>query len=247
MQRRAERPARVGAMRSMAKAGKVRTWNSTVGKKFIMGLSGLLLIGYLIIHLAANLLVFAGDGGRMLNRYAYTLHQLGPILVVLRIALATLFISHIISGIRVVIQNRKARSQRYAMASSKGGPSKMTPASRWMAITGLILLVFVPSHVWMFSLGPYYETVIDGVVMRDLYRLVVERFKDPAIAFSYAIVMLFLCLHLAHGFWSALQSLGALNRRWLPVAYTVGVVLAVALAGGFFILPLYTYFFIPWP
>src|SRR5690606_28377827 len=73
--------------------------------------------------------------------------------------------------------NRKARSQRYAMASSKGGPSKMTPASRWMAITGLILLVFVPSHVWMFSLGPYYETVIDGVVMRDLYRLVVERFE----------------------------------------------------------------------
>lgn len=235
-------------MHSMAtdrmKFGK---WQTTVGKKVIMGLSGLLLIGYLMIHLAANLLVFAGDGGRLLNLYAHTLHQLGPILVVLRILLATLFISHIVSGIRVVIQNRRARSSRYAMSASKGGPSKMTPASRWMAITGLILLVFVPSHVWMFSLGPYYETVIDGVAMRDLYRLVVERFKDPAIAFSYAAVMFFLCLHLAHGFWSALQSLGALNRRWMPVAYTVGVVLAILLATGFFILPLYTYFFVPWP
>lgn len=222
-------------------------WDTSLGKKIIMGLSGLLLIGYLIIHLAANLLVFAGDGGRLLNLYAHTLHKLGPILTVVRILLAALFLSHIVSGIRVVIQNRKARSSRYAMAASKGGPSKMTWASRWMAITGLILLVYVPTHVWMFSFGPYYETVIDGVAMRDLYRLVVERFKDPALAFTYAAVMLFLSLHLGHGFWSALQSLGALNRRWLPVAYTVGIILAIAIAGGFFILPLYTYFFIPMP
>jgi len=222
-------------------------WDTTLGKKVIMGLSGLLLIGYLIIHLAANLMVFAGDGGRMINRYSHALHQLGPLLTIARIILAVLFISHIISGVRVTIRNRKARSSRYEMAASKGGPSKMTWASRWMAITGLILLVYVPTHVWMFTLGPYYETVIDGVVMRDIYRLVVERFKNPVTAFSYAAVMLFLCLHLAHGFWSALQSLGALNRRWLPVAYTVGVVLAVLIAAGFFILPIYTYFFIPLP
>nr|MBO2485392.1 succinate dehydrogenase [Bacillota bacterium] len=222
-------------------------WDTTVGRKVVMAASGLLLIGYLIIHLAANLMVFAGDGGRLLNRYSYTLHQLGPLLWIARILLATFFLSHIISGIRVVIQNRRARSSRYAMAASKGGPSKMTVASRWMAITGLILLVFVPTHVWMFTLGPYYETVIDGVPMRDIYRLVVERFKNPVTAFSYAAVMLFLCLHLAHGFWSALQSLGALNRKWLPIAYTVGIVLGVLIAGGFFVLPIYTYFFIPMP
>lgn len=231
-------------MISMAKIGK---WQTTLGKKLIMGLSGLLLIGYLIVHLTANLLIFAGDGGRLYNLYAYTLHQLGPILVVLRILLAALFLFHIVSGIRVVIRNRRARTTRYALTASKGGPSRMTPASRWMAITGLVLLVFVPLHVWMFSLGPYYETVIDGKPMRDLYRLVVERFNEADVAFSYAAVMLFLCLHLAHGFWSALQSLGALNRRWLPVAYTVGVILAILLASGFFILPLYTYFFIPVP
>lgn len=233
-----------GMAKSVTQAGK---WQTTLGRKVIMGLTGLLLIGYLVVHLTANLLVFAGDGGRMLNLYAHTLHQLGPLLFVARVALAALFLFHIVTGIRVMIQNRKARSNRYSMSASKGGPSKMTAASRWMAVTGLVLLVFVPSHVWMFSLGPYYETVIDGVPMRDLYRLVVERFKDPVIAFSYAGVMLLLSMHLAHGFWSALQSLGALNRRWMPVAYTVGVILAILLAGGFFILPLYTYFFVPLP
>ena len=97
----------------------------------------------------------------------------------------------------------------------------------------------------MFTLGPYYETVIDGG-MRDIYRLV-RRFKEPATVVFYAAVMLFLLLHLAHGFWSALQSLGALNKRLLPVAYTTGIVLATLLAAGFFVLPIYTYFFIPLP
>lgn len=222
-------------------------WNSTVGKKLIMGASGLLLIAYLVMHLAANLMIFIPDGGRSLNTYSHTLHQLGPLLWLARIVLATLFIGHIITGIRVTLQNRRARTSRYAVTASKGGPSKMTFASRWMAVTGLILLVFVPMHVSMFSLGPYYETIVDGQVMRDIYRVVVERFKQPGTVVFYCVVMLFLLLHLAHGFWSALQSLGALNKRWLPVAYTTGVVLAGLLAAGFFVLPIYTYFFIPLP
>ncbi|HEY8416762.1 MAG TPA: succinate dehydrogenase cytochrome b subunit [Limnochordales bacterium] len=226
---------------------KVRGWYTTVGRKVIMGLTGLLLIGYLIIHLAANLMVFIPDGGRSLNLYSHTLHQFGPLLLVARIILAALFIFHIVSGIWVMMKNRRGRTSRYARYASKGGPSKMTPASRWMAITGLIIMVFVPLHVNMFTLGPYYETVIDGQPMRDLYRLVVEKFKEPDVAFTYAAVMLFLCLHLSHGFWSAFQSLGANNRRLMPFLYTFGVILSVLLAGGFFVLPIYTYFFIPLP
>ncbi len=224
-----------------------RVWQSTVGKKLIMGLSGLLLIGYLIIHLTANLLVFVPDGGRTLNLYALTLHKLGPLLTIARIILAALFVFHIVSGIRVFLQNRRARSVRYAVTASKGGPSRMSLASRWMAITGLVLLIFVPTHVYMFTLGPYYETVINGEHARDLYRLVVERFNDPTTAFTYAAVMLLLSLHLAHGFWSALQSLGVLSPRLIPVYYTIGVILSIILAGGFFILPLYVYFAVPMP
>ena len=226
---------------------KVQGWYSTVGKKVIMGITGLLLFGYLVIHLAGNLMVFIPDGGRSMNQYSHFLHQLGPLLWIARILLLAGFIFHIISGVQVVLRNRRARSNRYAMYASKGGPSRLTLASRWMIITGILIFIFVPLHVNMFTLGPYYETVINGEPMRDIYRLVVERFKEPGVVTGYALFMLFLSLHLSHGLWSALQSLGANNRRWMPVLYTLGIVFSVLIAGGFFVLPIYTYFFIPLP
>jgi len=221
----------------------IRAWQSTVGKKLVMGLSGLLLVGYLIIHLAANLTLFIPDGGRTLNLYAHTLEKLGPLLTVLRILLAIFFLSHIISGIRVIAQNAKARG-RYAVRATKGGPSRMNMASLWMARTGITLLIFVPIHIWMFSLGTYYETVIDGTPMRDLARLVIEQFSKPVTVAAYVAVMLLLWLHLRHGFWSAFQSLGALSPRWAGTVHAIGLFFAIALAGGFLVLPIYVYFFL---
>lgn len=212
-----------------------------------MGLTGLLLIGFLIVHLAGNLALFIPDGGRAFNMYAHTLGQYGPLLNIARIGLLAFFIFHIVSGIQVTMQNRRARAQEYAVTASKRGPSRMNIASRSMMITGIIILIFVPLHINMFSLGPYYETLVDGQPVRDLYTLVVERFKDPLIVFFYVAVMLLLGLHLRHGFWSAFQSLGVLNHRRLPVMYSVGFVFAVLLAGGFLLLPLYIYFFAPLP
>lgn len=226
----------------------VRRWQSTVGKKVIMAVTGLLLIGFLIVHLAGNLAFFVPDGGRAANLYAHTLKQYTPILNVIRVALAIFFLSHIVIGVRVFLQNVRARRKgRYAVYASKGGPSKLSASSRSMIITGVVLAIFVPIHVQMFSLGTYYETTIDGMVVRDLYRLVVEKFKNPGIAFGYAAVMLLLGMHLRHGFWSALQSLGLLSKRTLPVVYGIGAVLALLLAGGFVVLPLYIYFFVPMP
>lgn len=225
----------------------LRALSTTVGKKVLMGLSGLLLIGFLAMHLTANLLLFLPDGGRAFNLYSHRLHGLGALLTIARIGLAALFIIHIITGIRVYLQNRAARKSRYAVLQTKGGPSKMTAASRWMIVTGLVLMVFVPLHVSMFSMGPYYPTVVDGEQVRDLYTLVVQRFNEPVTAFMYSAVMLFLCFHLMHGFWSALQSIGAMRPRLIPVLYSTGVVIGVLLAGGFFILPLYVYFAVPVP
>lgn len=222
-------------------------WQSTIGKKIVMGVSGLVLAAFLVMHLAGNLALFIPDGGRSFNLYSKTLHQLGPILNVVRIGLAAFFLYHIVTGIRVYIQNVRARKSRYAVYASKGGPTKLSAASRSMIATGIVLMIFVPIHIWMFSLGTYYETVIDGQPMRDLYRLVVEKFKNPAIAFGYAGVMFLLGMHLRHGAWSALQSLGALSKRWLPVTYTIGLLFAVLLAGGFLVLPIYVLFFVPLP
>lgn len=224
-----------------------KQWQSTVGKKIIMGISGLLLILFLIVHLGGNLALFVPDGGRTFNLYAHNLHKLGGLVNVARIGLLAFFLFHIISGIQVTMENRRARSSRYAVTASKGGPSKMSASSRSMIITGIIIAIFVPLHVRMFSLGTYYDTVIDGEPMRDLYRLVVEKFKDPIIAFGYVAVMLLLGMHLRHGFWSAFQSLGALNKRRLPLFYSAGLVVALLLAGGFVLLPLYIHFFAPLP
>src|SRR5690606_38289453 len=162
-------------------------------------------------------------------------------------ALLAFFLFHIVTGIRVYVLNTQARKQRYTVYQSKGGPTKLSAASRSMIITGLVLMVFVPIHVFMFSLGTYYPTEIDGVPVRDVYRLVVEKFKNPAIAFSYVAVMILLGMHLRHGFWSALQSLGAMSKRALPVVYSIGFIVALLLAGGFFVLPLYIHFAVPLP
>lgn len=224
-----------------------RKWQSTVGKKVVMGITGLLLIGFLIVHLLGNLALFVPDGGRAFNLYAHRLQELRGFINVARVALLLFFLSHIVTGIRVYAENVRARKSRYAVTASKGGPTKLSAASRSMIITGIVLAIFVPIHVSMFSLGTYYPTVIDGEPVRDLYRLVVEKFKNPAIAFGYAGVMFLLGMHLRHGFWSALQSLGAMSKRALPFLYGFGFVFALLLAGGFLVLPLYIHFAVPLP
>lgn len=210
-----------------------------------MAISGLLLILFLIVHLAGNLALLIPDGGKAFNLYSKKLHEFGTLLNVIRVGLLIVFVAHIISGIRVFVGNMRARKQRYAVYASKRGPSKLSPFSKSMIISGIVLAIFVPLHVNMFTLGTYYTTVIDGEEVRDLYRLVIERFNEPLVAFGYAAVMLFLGMHLRHGIWSAFQSLGALSARWSPVVYGIGIIFSILLAVGFIVLPVYVYFFVP--
>lgn len=212
-----------------------------------MGLSGLLLIGFLIVHLLGNLALFVPDGGRTFNLYSHNLQGLQPLVNIARIGLLIFFVAHIITGIRFYLANVRARSNRYAVVASKGGPTRLSASSLSMIKTGIVLMIFVPIHVWMFSLGTHYETIIDGQPVRDLYRLVVEKFSNPLIAFGYVAVMLLLGMHLRHGLWSALQSLGVMGQHRGPVIYAFGLVFAILLAGGFLVLPLYIHFLVPLP
>ncbi len=224
-----------------------RTWQSTIGKKMIMGATGIFLMLFLVVHLAGNLTLFVPGNGDLFNLYAHKLESTKPLLYIAEIGLIAVFLFHVASGVRVYLEKRRARTDRYVFTASKYGPSKMTVSSRSMIVTGIVLLIFVPLHVAMFKYGAHYETVINGEPVRDLYRLVVEEFKNPVIAFGYAAVMFILGMHLRHGFWSALQSLGAMSPRWTPVVYTGGLVFAILLAGGFLVLPLYMYFVVPLP
>ena len=111
-----------------------------------------------------------------------------------------------------------------------------------MLVTGLILAIFLAIHLSSFKYGAYYETTVDGIVMRDLARLMREKFQDPIYAFGYPAVVLLLAVHLRHGIWSAFQSLGATRPSFTPVIYTIGGILGIGIAVGFLMVPVSIYF-----
>ena len=221
-------------------------WQSTVGKKVVMSVTGIALMLFLIVHLAGNLTLFIPDGGKVFNNYAYTLKSLVPFIYFIEAGLLAVFVFHIVAAFQVHLSKKRARAGSYATVASKGGPSKMSVASRSMIITGIVLLIFIPGHIWLFKFNagaPLPTVEVDGKEIKNVYEIVVSSFMKPQIAFWYTAVMLFLGFHLRHGFWSALQSLGAMNPRFTPVIYMAGLVFAILLAGGFLVIPLYFFFF----
>jgi succinate dehydrogenase / fumarate reductase cytochrome b subunit len=141
-------------------------WWSSVGKKLLNGLSGLMLIGFVCVHLAGNLTLFARDGGKLFNSYAHHLESLGPLLYAMEFGLIAVFLLHIASAVSVRLSQKEARPQAYAVAASKGGPSRQSLSSRSMLITGLLLAGFVVLHVKMFKFNggttPHAEVAWQG-------------------------------------------------------------------------------------
>lgn len=217
----------------------------SVAKKILNALTGIGLVLFLVVHLLGNLTLFSSDPGPF-NSYAKTLHDLGWLLTAIEIALLLLFAAHIASSIIVTRANRKARNEGYA-AQAKGRASATKPAaSRNMIYSGIILGAFVVWHVISFRFGPGiaegYVTEINGVVSRDLYTVVYEFFESPLNVLLYTAAMSFLGLHLRHGYWSAFQSLGAVNKKYMPLATASGYAVAVILSAGFLLIPLWIHF-----
>lgn len=223
---------------------------SPVGKKILTGITGIGLVIFIIEHMTANLSYFSTEPNAY-NRYADFLMGLGPLIYTLEIGLLIFFVVHAVVGINIYLKKRKARTSKYAEYRSVGKPSMQTFSSRTMIYTGIVLLVFLVIHLWSFKFGPGveegYVVTVDGEPIRDLQRLMEEKFNEPLYAFGYPIVMILLGFHLRHGIWSAFQSLGAMNPRLTPVVYTIGTIVAILVALGFLILPLYIYFFVPTP
>lgn len=222
----------------------VTVLTSQVGRKLLTGLTGIGLTIFTIGHLLGNLQLLIGSD--KFNKYAYTLENLGPFLWLIEIGLVLVFILHAIVGVSIYKKKKKAKPVAYASNTSKGGTSYQTSSSRSMIITGSILLIFVILHVATFKFGvglPHYTTIVDGVEMRDLYKNVYEVFQNPLYVALYVAVMTLLGLHLRHGVWSSIQSLGALNAKYRPAVYTFGVTLAVLVAIGFLVLPVWLYIY----
>ena len=217
-------------------------FTSQVGRKILTGITGLGLTFFVIIHMAGNLSYFAGNDAY--NAYAHKLLSLGPLLYAVELGLLAFFVFHIVLGVSIALGKRQARKEGYKRYKSVGGQSKQSLSSRSMIVTGVILGVFLVLHLISFKFGTYYESaeLIDGEPVRDLAKLLNEKFQSPLYAFGYSGVMLLLALHLRHGVWSAFQSLGATNPRLTPLIYTIGTLLGILIAVGFFILPLWIFF-----
>ena len=220
-------------------------FRSPVGKKVLTGITGLGLTVFVLIHMLGNLSYLSGDPNAY-NNYADTLLSLGPVLYFVELGLLAFFVIHIIIGINIYRRKRKARAVKYSAYKSAGRPSKQTISSKTMIITGLVLLVFLVIHLISFKYGPSiaegYVVEVEGRQIRDLKRLMTEKFQSPLYAFGYPLVVILLGFHLRHGVWSAFQSLGATKPRLTPIIYTIGVTLAVLIAVGFLFVPLYIYF-----
>lgn len=219
---------------------------SSVGKKLISGATGLGLCVFVLAHLIGNLTLLIPDRGHAFNAYGHFLETLihGWFLIAFEVGLGAFLLFHIITGVWVALVDKgQARPIGYQKRRDAGGASRKTLSSRSMIITGIVLGVFIPVHVWMFKFGDaQLIPTHGGGEMRDLYGLVVEAFNNPLVAFGYVAVMILLGYHLRHGFWSAFQSLGWSNQRTLPFLYGAAAVFGVALAVGFVFLPLYIYF-----
>ena len=213
---------------------------SPVGKKILTGITGLGLTVFVFTHMLGNLSYF--QGSEAYNAYTEFLASLGGLLYLLEAGLLFFILLHIVLGINIFLSKRKARKEGYKQFKTVGGASKQSMSSRSMIITGIILMVFLVIHLWSFKFGTYYETTLDGKPVRDLARLVTEKFQSPFYTFGYVAIVLLLALHLRHGVWSALQSLGATNPRLTPLIYSIGAIIGLLIAIGFFVLPLWIFF-----
>lgn len=218
----------------MARVGEKGFWGrflaTGLGRKALMAVTGLLLIGFLVIHLAGNLLVFEGPAA--FNAYSEKLVS-NPLIYLAELGLLVLFVGHFVTGLLVTKRNRDARPVAYHRKTRAGGTSHKSLASTTMILTGLVVLVFVPIHLWTFKFGPRYPSPADPQV-RDLYRLVLEEFHEPGEVVWYVLAMTVIGFHLWHGFGSAFESLGVRYR--LPLR-RFGQALAVVIAGGFALIP----------
>jgi succinate dehydrogenase / fumarate reductase cytochrome b subunit len=215
----------------------LRFASSSVGTKILIALTGLGFAGFLVTHLAANLLVLVDPVGY--NEYSHALIS-NPLIYVAEAGLVLLFVIHAFKAVTNYFANRAARPQGYAHTRRAGHTSRKSLASTTMIVSGLWLLLFIVVHLKTFKFGIWYETEPGG--MRDLARLVFEKFKQPLNVAFYVLSMVVVGLHLRHGLSSAVQSLGINHPRYTPLLMKAGMVVAVVMALGFALIPIVIFF-----
>ncbi len=210
---------------------------SSLGKKQIVAVTGLMLIVYLVLHLAGNLLIYLGPS--TFNHYAKTLAGFRPWLYIIEVALLLVFLTHIYVTVLLVLENIRASNgpMRYQVANSKGERSW---ATRLRTYSGLFIFAFIVWHIFDFTLIDHYgpRSVIGGKSY-GLYGVVYNSFLNPVHSILYIIAMLSVGFHLAHGVQSCVQSFGYNHPKYSPMIRKIGNWFGFLIAFGFSSIPVY--------
>jgi succinate dehydrogenase / fumarate reductase, cytochrome b subunit len=216
----------------------IKALSSSIGKKVLMAITGLGLCGFLVVHLAGNLLLYKGPEGY--NHYAHSLHAQQALLLIGEIGLLLLFVVHIAAAIKTTIENKAARPVEYGMRQSKiGEPTMAAPASAVMYGTGIVVLVFLLLHLADFR----FELTHDEVAEMEPFDKAVFILKTPLSALVYLVGSLVLGYHVLHGFQSAFQSLGLNHPKYMPCIKRLSLIFAIIVGFGFASFPVWAMLF----
>ncbi|MBC7457446.1 MAG: succinate dehydrogenase cytochrome b subunit [Bdellovibrionaceae bacterium] len=213
-------------------------FKSTVGRKYIMGLTGLVWMGFVFGHMAGNMLLFVSAD--TFNAYGHAIVSNKILLYGAEVTLVLALIVHVVTAISLTVKNRSSRDSGYAVQPNGAKGARF--ASRTMALQGSILLAFIILHLITFKYGAHYDTTVNGVPMRDLHRLVLENFHQTDFVVWYCIALIIMMFHLSHGAHSIFQSFGILERKMQHNLRVFAWVYAAVVVGGFISQPLYVYF-----
>lgn len=216
-------------------------YRSTVGKKVVMALTGLVLVGFVIGHMAGNLKMFAGfdalAGDYKMDLYAVFLREIGAMMLghgnflwLVRVGLLLCVILHVVSAVQLSAINARAKAKGYV--SPDYGSS--TVASRSMKVGGVLLLLFIIYHILHFTTGHAHTA---GFVHGQVYANVYNAFQSGLIVAIYCVAMLMLGLHLYHGIWSMCQTLGLDTPRWNCGLRALAKLIAIVVCLGFIAVP----------
>jgi succinate dehydrogenase / fumarate reductase cytochrome b subunit len=220
----------------------LRIANTSIGMKLLMALSGLVLIGFLVGHLAGNLKMFGGPED--MNSYADGLHQHPVLLWSVRLVLLAAVLVHIVEGLRLWRRNRRAR-QHGSAGYQREKTLRASLASRHMTALGLVVLAFLVFHLLHFTfraVANEHSEVIDSMGRRDVFAMVHSAFQNPILIAVYVVGLLAVALHLWHGAPSTPQSLGISHSAYDRALRGGARLVAVLLVLGFIAIPLCIYF-----
>lgn len=213
-------------------------YTSSIGKKFTMAITGSFLIIFLIIHLIGNITLFFG--AETFNGYVAALDVVKPLIRVIEVVLLAAFIFHIYNGVKLWIENKRARGTTYRISGSSDNSNIF---SRTMFLTGSIVFIFLVSHLATFFWRFNFYDPMGFADDHQYFEIVVHFFSYWWYALFYVIAMGLLGFHLNHGFQSAFQTFGWNNKKFFPIVEKIGTAYAIIMAAGFASMPIYFFFF----